>query len=99
MSLTNALVILALGASLLLLFQHKRRLFPLIAAIASGIEALLTFHLIRLSVRSLNLWLILGAALLIAGAIIWTRAAGKLHVSAATVVTLVGALQIFGALV
>src|SRR5215831_11868763 len=95
MNLTSALVILALGASLLLLFQLKQRLFPTIAAIASGIEALLAFHVIRLSVRSLNLWLLLGAALVVAGVIMWTRTAGKMHVTAATVVTLVGAVQIF----
>jgi len=99
MNPASALVIVALAASLLLLIQHKRRLFPFIATIASGIEALLAFHLIRLSVRGLNLWLILAAALVIAGAIIWTRAAGKTHVTAATVVTLVGAVQILSALV
>jgi hypothetical protein len=99
MNLTSALAIAALAASLLLLFQLKQRVFPIVAAVASGIEALLAFRVFHFGIRGLNLWLILGAALIVAGAIVWTKTAGKTHVTAATVVTLVGAVQVFTVLV
>jgi hypothetical protein len=72
----------------------RPRLFPIIAVAASGIEALLALHVVRFGVRGLNLSLLLGAALAVAGALIWNRTGGKTHVTAATVLMLVGAVQV-----
>ena len=94
MHLATALAIAAFASSLLLLIQLKARLFPIIAAIVSGIELLLAFHILHFSLRGLNLMLVFGAALLVAGAIIWARTGGKTHITAATVIALVGAIQI-----
>jgi hypothetical protein len=98
MHMPLAMVVAALAASLLLLFQLKKRLFPIVAVVASGMEILLALHIVTFGVRGLNLWLLLGATLVVAGTLIWMKAGGKVHVTAATIVTLVGTLQVFSAL-
>src|SRR5215468_10811471 len=98
MSLPNLLIVAALAASLLLVFQLKQRAVPLVAAVASGVEAVLAFHLLKFGFKGINLGLVLGGALAVAGALIWAKASGKVHVTAATVIALVGAIQVFTAL-
>jgi hypothetical protein len=98
MNLPTVLAVAALAASLLLVFQVRRRLFPAIAAAASGFETLLALHVVHVSLRGVSLQLVLGAALAIAGAIIWARTGGKTHTTCATIVTMVGAIQLLAAL-
>ena len=98
MHLVTALAIAALVASVLLLMQLKQRLFPGIAVAVSSVEVLLALHVIHFGVHGVNLALVLGAALAIAGAVVWARMGGKSHTTAATVVTLVGAIQVFSGL-
>ena len=99
MNLSHVLVIAALVASLLLVFQLKQRLFPGIAVAVSVIETMLSFRVVHFSVSGIPLMLVLGALLGVAGAVVWARTGGKTHTTAATVVTLVGAIQVFSALV
>jgi hypothetical protein len=99
MNLSHALVIAALAASLLLVFKLKHRLFPGIALAVSVIEAMLSFRVVHFSVSGVNLMLVLGALLAVAGGLVWAKSSGKMHTTAATVVTLVGAIQVFSALV
>lgn len=94
MSLHLLLVLVALGAALVAFAQSQARMFPLIALIVSGLQALLAFGFVSLSVRGLSLGLILGAALLGAGVGIWSKATGKLSVSCAAIITLVGGIQV-----
>ena len=98
MSLAHALTIAAFVASLVLVLQVKARLFPVIALIVSGIELLFAFHIVHFGVRGLNLSLIFGAALAVCGGVLWMRTGGKAHVTCATVITLVGAIQLFSAI-
>jgi len=95
----NVLIIAALASSLLLVFQLKQRLFPIVAAVASGVEAVLAFHILKFSLKGINLGLVLGGVLAVVGALIWAKASGKTHVTAATIIALVGAIQVFTALV
>ena len=60
---------------------------------------MLSFRVVHFSVSGINLMLVLGALLAIAGGIVWTKTGGKIHITAATVVTFVGAIQVFSALV
>jgi hypothetical protein len=99
MNLPNVLIVAALASSLLLVFQLKQRLIPIVAAVASGLEAVLAFHILKFSLKGINLGLVLGGVLAVAGALIWaTKATGKPHVTAATIIALVGAIQVFTAL-
>lgn len=82
-----------------MVFQLKSKLVAIIAAVAAGLEALFAFHIVHFGVRGINLALVLGAALAICGALLWAKTGGKTHTTAATVVTLVGAIQVFSALV
>ena len=93
-SFSHALVVSALVASIVLLFHRDDRLFPVLALVASGLEALMVFHFVSLSSGKLRIDVILPALLAVAGAVCWTKEDGKPCVTAATVATLVGALQL-----
>lgn len=95
--LGTALVVVALASSALLLAQSSERLFAGIAFLAAGVEALRVFHLMTLSLAKLRIDVIL-PALLVGGAMVWSRTTGKSHVTAATLVTVVGLLQLLEAL-
>ena len=70
------------------------RLWPAVATVAAGLELLKGLGLLHLSVSGLSLSLVLGAALAVAGALCWAKLSGKLHVTAATVIMLVGVSQV-----
>lgn len=96
---TSALLMwMALGGSLVLVAQYRPVIFPVIALVASLFEALTAFHLVHVSVARVPLSLVFGAALLVAGLVVYFRASAKSTVTAATLVTIVGALQTLAAL-
>ena len=97
-SFNHSLVVAALVSSIFLVLNFGERLFPLIALVASGIEAAIVFHLFSLSSGSLRIDVILPAVMLVAGAICWSRSDGKTNVTAGTIVTLVAAMQLLSAL-
>lgn len=94
----TALVVAALVSAVLLVLGGGERTFPVIAAIAAAIESLISFHIITVSAGKYRIDLILPAVMLVAGAICWSRAGGKSSITAATVVTLVGTVQVLFAL-
>src|SRR5512139_3363184 len=94
----TALVVIALASSILLLMQMTDRMLPTVAAIAAGIEALLVFGLMSLSLAKFRIDVILPAVLVVAGGICWGKVSTKHTVTAATLVTVVGALQLLLAL-
>ena len=98
MSLPTVQIVIALVASVVLLLQIPAKLFPALALLASGLEALLVFRIVQFSIRGVDLWLVLGAVLVVAAAIVWARNDNKLGVTAATAVALVGAMQVMGAI-
>jgi hypothetical protein len=91
------LACLALFASLVLCARHRPLLFPVIAAVASGLEVAMAFGLVHVSVARLPMAMIYGVMLLVGGIATYVRTADKLSVTAATTVTLVGALQTLAA--
>lgn len=91
-------VLTASLASLWLVVQRGDRKFALLALAASGVWALLALGVVSLSIARFHLDVILPALLAVGGAGCWTRALTKSSITAATVATLIGALQIVHAL-
>lgn len=98
MTVGTLLVLSAVLGSVLLVTQSASRLFPLIALVASGLEALLAFKVVSFSVSGINILFILALALVVGGGASWMHTTGKSTVTAATAVTMVGAVQVLGAL-
>ena len=92
------MIVVALVSSVMLLLGKAERTVALVAVIASGVEALLAFGLMSLSLAKFRVDVILPALITVAGAIAWARASGKHAITAGTLVTLVGALQLAAAL-
>ncbi|HVK75130.1 MAG TPA: hypothetical protein VM734_17495 [Kofleriaceae bacterium] len=97
-SYSTALVAAALAGSILLVLQRGDRVFPIVAVVAAGVEALIVWRIIQLSSSTVRIDVILPALLAVAGAICWARSTDKPAVTAATVVTIVGLLQLLTAL-
>ena len=94
----TALIVVALVSSIVLLLQKSERTISLVAVIASGVEALLAFGLMSLSLAKFRIDVILPALLVVAGVIAWARSSTKHAITAGTLVTIVGALQLAAAL-
>ncbi len=90
----SALVVAALVAAIVVLVQQGGGLYPLIAVVVSGLEALLAFGLVHLSIAHLPLGLILGGVLAVVGVVLYVRVAAKSAVAASTIITLVGVIQV-----
>jgi hypothetical protein len=91
--LHNALApLLALAAALLLVVRIPARLFPVLALVASALEVLRTMAILNLKVPVVGAAPLFAAVMVIGGAGSWLKTTGKVPVTAATVVTLVGAL-------
>ena len=96
--LHTALVVIAFASAALLLAQSSERLFAGLAFIAAGVEVLLVFHLMTLSVAKLRIDVILPALLVVGGGMAWYRTTEKSHVTASTLITVVGLMQLLEAL-
>jgi hypothetical protein len=93
LSVPLMLAIAALACAVFLLVQMKHRLWAAIAVAVAGLELLIAFGLVRLSIANFPLPTVLAIALVVAGVLLWLKVQGKTHVSAATVVAAVGAFQ------
>jgi hypothetical protein len=94
MTMQVYLAVAALAASALLFFTAQGRALPALALLASGIEVVQVMGWLRLDVAGVNLAIVLGLLLAIPGLLAWFRASGKPAVTAASIVTLVGILQV-----
>jgi len=93
-SLANALALAALVASVFLFFSPATRIPAAFAVVASGLEVLMAYGVIHLSVSRFSVGLVLGLVLLVAGVLAYLRASAKSAVSAGTIAVLVGAIQV-----
>jgi hypothetical protein len=93
LTMSNLLMWIALGSSLVLVAQFRPVIFPVVALIASLFEVLMAFHVVQISVAHVPLMLIFSIALLVAGVLVYWKASAKATVTAAAFVALVGALQ------
>jgi hypothetical protein len=98
MNVATVLVFAALSASILLFLRTRPRLVPIVALVASGVQALMALRVVQLGGTGLPLPLILGGALAASGVLLYLRVSGKPLVAAATVVAMVGAIEVLSAL-
>ena len=94
MTVHTILAIAALVGSISLFLGPANRTLAVIALIASALGVAMRLGLIRVSVAGIPLSLVLGLGLAVPGVMIWLRASGRSAISAATVVALVGILQL-----
>jgi hypothetical protein len=90
----TALAVCALVASVILVLQGGERLIPLIALVAAALEVLRAFHLLQLSSPRVEIETILTVVLVVTGGIAWARSSSKSAITAATVIALVGVIQL-----
>ena len=77
---------------------RAERLFSIIALVVSGVEALIVFDVITFKVKPFRLDIVFPALLVVAGLVCWSRLSTTGQVTAATIVTFVGAIQLLTAL-
>jgi hypothetical protein len=94
----TALVVTALVASIILVLNKTDRVFPMVALVAAGLEALILFDIISLASGKFRIDVILPAALVLAMAVSWAKSSAKSTITAATAGLAVGAIQLLYAL-
>lgn len=95
--MATVMVFAALSASILLFLRTRPRLLPIVALVASGAQALVLLMVVSLGGTGLPLGLLLGGALAASGVLLYLRVSSKQLVAAATVVALVGGLEVLSA--
>jgi len=90
----TALIVCALIASVVLALHSGARIIPAIALVACAIEALIAFRVIQLSSPRLRIDVVLPAVLVVTGGICWSRSASKSAITASTVLTIIGMVQL-----
>jgi hypothetical protein len=98
MSMHLVLACAAVVGALVLAARHRPLLFPVIALAVAGLEALMALRVVNVRVSAVPLDLVLGGALVVCGAVVYARSSAKIVVAAATVVFMVGALQLLAGL-
>ncbi len=88
----------AVVSSVLLLMAGKKRIFELIAVIASA--AWLVFHLglVAWPIKAASQALVIGGTLLVTGVIVYLKVTNKREVTASTVVAILGGVLVAGSL-
>lgn len=94
MNANNLLTVVALAASILLVVKVPSRLFPVIALVASAIEVLRAFGILTLKVPVIGAALLFGGAMVVGGVGSWIKSSGKVPVTAAVLVALVGLMRV-----
>jgi hypothetical protein len=89
--------LLALAAAIVLVLKTSPRLFPIIALVGSALEALRAMAYLNLRVPGIGAATLFALAMVVGGAGSWHKSGGKLPVTAATVVGLVGLLRVLRA--
>jgi hypothetical protein len=93
-NLGTVLIGTALAAAIYLLLNRSDRMFPTIAVIAAGIELLLVMGVMSLSLAKFRVDVILPGLLVVSGVMCWSRSTEKGSITAATIVTLMGGIQL-----
>lgn len=94
--LGTVLAITALVASLVLM--KTDRIFALLALGAAALQTLMALGVMTLTLAKFRIDVILPALLAVSGAVCWSKVATKSAVTAATIVTLLGSLELLLAL-
>lgn len=98
MPVQTILILVAVGAAVLLFLRGASRLGSLIALVATGLQAAMAFGLLSLGLKGVPLGLILAASVAGSGVLCWLGAEEKLSITAATVLMVLGAMQVLTSL-
>lgn len=88
----------ALAASVLLFLGGRRRVWEIVAIVASGVWLAMVLRIFAWPLKGVSPGLAIGAALAVAGVMVYLRTSNKREVTAATIVTLLGGILLLGAL-
>lgn len=86
--------ICVLAGSLLVLGDEKGRVWAIIGAVSGGIEAAVALKLLTITLRGFSLNLVLGSVAAVCGIVMLMKVDTKLRIISATVVTMIGVLQV-----
>ena len=92
------LALVALAASVLLLLKKESRLWAIVAVVAAGIMVAAAFGWLSIAIAGLDLGVILGAVLAVAGGFLFAGVREKIRVASATAIVLTGALLLISSL-
>ncbi len=92
------LPVAAVVASGLLLVAGKKRVFEIIALVASAAWLALTLGLFRWPIKQASHALVIGATLMVTGVIVYLSTTNKREVTASTVLAILGGVLVAGAL-
>ncbi len=92
------LPVAAVVASLLLLMAGQKRIFEIIALVASGAWLVLQLGLVAWPFKEVSHALVIGGTLLVTGVIVYLKVTNKREVTASTVVAILGGMLVVGSL-
>jgi hypothetical protein len=94
----TVMVITTLCAAIYLLLNKSDRMWPMLAVIAAGIQTLMVFGLMSLTLAKFRVDVILPAILVVCGVVCWMKDSTKGTITAATLITLIAGIELLGAL-
>ena len=87
-------VLLALGASIILLLRTSARLFPTVALVGSGLEVLRAMAILNVKVPVIGALVLFALAMVVGGVGSWLKTSAKIPVTAAALVVFVGIMRL-----
>jgi hypothetical protein len=97
-NMPTVMVITTFCAALYLLLNKSDRMFPTLAVIASGVQLLMAFGIMSLTLAKFRIDVILPAILVVAGVVCWMKVSTKGTITAATLIILIASVELLGAL-
>lgn len=88
----------AVVASVLLLLAGRKRVWEIVAVIASGAWLALDLGVVPWPLRVVSSGLVIGSALVVAGVVVYLSTSNKREVTAATILTILGGILLLGSL-
>ncbi|HWO21129.1 MAG TPA: hypothetical protein VNO30_20315 [Kofleriaceae bacterium] len=88
----------AVVSSVLLLLAGRKRIFEIIALVASGVWLAVTIGLFKWPLSGVKPGLVIGGALLVSGVLVYLKTSNKREVTASTVIAILGGILVFSAL-
>ena len=95
---TTLLPVAAVVASVLLLMAGKKRVLEIIALVASIAWLLLALDVFNWPIKGASPGLVLGGTLVVTGVLVYLGTGNKREVTASTVLTILGSVQVLEAL-
>jgi hypothetical protein len=88
----------AVVSSVLLLMAGRKRIFEIIAVVASAVWLVVHLGIMRWPITGASLGIVIGATLLVTGVLVYLKVTNKREVTASTVVAILGGILLVGAL-